>query len=176
MKYKLIFCFLVLFLASLRITHAAPISDSSDPINDDIVYILPDEHDNVYGYFIKRFDSYAVGTGNAYVYNNGGGTSSTAGAIKIRGMTNKVVQINITNMSDAGTNTIGFFMANGTTTPTLWSLVSESIFTGTVTSAGTVAGIVSLSQMGDYDRIGIRRSGTSSADFTIKESYTRESK
>ena len=174
MKY--LACFLFLLLTSLNIVHADSVVVSSDPIANDVYYVNPDEHDNAYGYFIKRFNSYTVGTGNAYVYNDGGGTSSTAGAIKIRGMTNKVVLIEITNMSDAGTNTIGFFMANGITTPTLWTLISESVFNGTLTSSGTQSGSVSLAQMHDYDRIGIRRSGTSGADFTVYESYSREAR
>ncbi len=167
-------CCIILFLTSITsLSSAASVAVSSDPINDDITYINPDEHDNSHGYFVTRFNSYTVGTSNAYIYNDGGGSSSSAGAVKIRGMTNKVVQIEITNMLDAGTNTIGFFMANGTTTPTLWALVYEAIYNGTVTSSGTTTGTIPLSEACDYDRIGIKRRGTSSADFTVKESYTR---
>ena len=174
MRY--LFC-VILFLTSLvNLSFADSVVVSSDPLANDVTYIIPDEHDNVYGYFVNRFDSYNVGTSNAYVYNDGGGTSSTAGAIKIRGMTDKVVQIDITNMGDAGTNTIGFFMANGTTTPTLWSLIYEAVYNGTVTSSGTTTGSIVLSEPHDYDRIGVKRSGTSSADFTVKETYTRSAK
>lgn len=172
MKYL---CCAILFLASLiNLSFADSVVVPSDSLANDVYYDNPDEHDNVYGYFVKRFDSYSVGTGNAYVYNDSGGTSSTAGAIKIRGMTNKVVLIQITNMSDSGTNTVGFFMGNGTTTPTLWTLISESVFNGTITSSGTQSGSVVLTQMYDYDRIGVKRSGTSAAEFTVYESYNRE--
>ena len=172
MKYA-IYC---LFLLLPSLLYADSVADPSDPINNDITYILPNEHDNAYGYHIRRLISYTVGTGNTNIYNDGAGSSSSAGAIKIRGMTNKTVQIDITNMNDGGTNTISFYMANGTTTPTLWSFVSESVFYGTTTSAGSTTSFVSLSQMGDYIRVGIKRSGTSSADFTVKESYNREVK
>lgn len=173
MKYKAILYCVVFLLASINITHAAQIADPNDSISNDITYILPDEHDNTYGYFVKRFDAYAVGTGNAYIYNDGASSSSSAGAIKIRGMTNRVVQIEITNMQDAGTNTIGFFMANGTTTPVLWALIYEAIYNGTVTSSGTITGSINLSEAHDYSRIGIKRQGTSAADITVKETYTR---
>lgn len=173
MKYKAILCSLVLIFASFNVARAATIADPNDPIYNDITYILPDEHDNTYGYFVNRFNAYAVGTGNTYIYNDGAGSSSSAGAIKIRGMTNRVVQIEITNMQDAGTNTIGFFMANGTTTPTLWALIYEAVYNGTVTSSGTTTGSIVLSEPHDYDRIGIKRSGTSTADVTVKETYTR---
>ena len=164
-------CFLFLLLTSLiSLSHADSVTVSSDPINNDITYILPDEHDNTYGYFVKRFDSYAVGTGNAYVYNDGGGMSSTAGAVKIRGMTNKSIHVETTSMGDAGTITVGLFMANGTTTPTSWVTISETVYSGTQT------GSIAASQMRDYDRIGIKRSGTSTADITVKETYTREAR
>lgn len=167
MKYKLILCCSVLFLTSLRITHAEPISISSDSINNDITYILPDEHDNAYGYYIKRFNAYSVGTGNAYVYNDSGGTSTSAGTIKIRGMTSKSIHVETTNMQDAGTITVGLFMANGTTTPTSWVTISETVYSGTQT------GSIAATQSHDYARIGIKRSGTSTADITVKETYTR---
>lgn len=167
MRYKAILFSLVLLLTSLTSTHAAFIADTNDPITNDISYILPDEHDNTYGYFVKRYDAYAVGTSNAYVYNDSGGTSSTAGAIKIRGMTNKSIHFESTNIQDAGTITVGLFMANGTTTPTSWVTISETVYSGTQT------GSIACTQTHDYDRIGIKRSGTSTADVTVKETYTR---
>lgn len=167
MKCKTILCSLVLLFTSFNVVHAATIADPNDPITNDITYLLPDEHDNTYGYFVKRFDAYAVGTGNAYIYNDGAGSSNTAGAIKIRGMTNKSIHFESTNMQDAGTITVGLFMANGTTTPTSWVTISETVYNGTQT------GSIACTQTHDYDRIGIKRSGTSTADITVKETYTR---
>lgn len=167
MKYKAILCFFVLLLTSFSVVRAATIADPNDPISNDITYILPDEHDNSYGYFVKRFDAYAVGTGNVYIYNDGAGSSGTAGTIKIRGMANKSIHFESTNMQDAGTITVGLFMANGTTTPTSWVTISETVYSGTQT------GSIACAQTHDYDRIGIKRSGTSTADITVKETYTR---
>lgn len=168
MKYKVILCFFVLFLSCLNLIQAAQIADPNDSISNDITYILPDEHDNVYGYYVKRFDSYVIGTSNTYVYNDGAGSSSTAGAIKIRGMTNKSIHFESKNIQDAGTITVGLFMANGTITPTSWVTISETVYSGTQT------GSIACPQTHDYDRIGIKRSGTSTADITIKETYTRQ--
>jgi len=170
-RYVICFLFLLLTLIA-RISDADSVaSTSSDPINNDIAYVNPDEHDNSYGYFIKRFDSYSVGTGNAYIYNDGAGTSSIAGTIKIRGMLNRAIQVDITNMSDAGTNTVGVFLANGTTTTgILWATDTETVYSGTQT------GSINVSKPFDFIRVGVKRSGTSSADFTVRESYNRVAK
>ena len=156
----IVFLGLFVFLNSL-------LADGTVTVNGVPITLLDEDSSGVVGIYSNRYVSYSVGTSNVYVYNNVGGTLSSAGCLKIRGFPDKVVQIEITNMSDAGTNTIGFFMANGTTTPTVWSLIYEAVYNGTVTDS------IMLSEPHDYGRIGVRRSGTSAADFTVTETYTR---
>lgn len=167
MKYGIVFCMLFLLLtASLREVQADAVADSYDPISNDITYVPADESGKGKGIVVVRLSSYTVGTSGVYLYNDGGGTSTSAGAIKTRGKVNRNIQINITNMKEAGTNTVSIEVANGTTTPTLWATVVEINYIGTSTAG------FPMSEGHDYTRIGVKRSGDNSADFTIKESYT----
>lgn len=160
--------FLVLLFFSNRL-----MADGTATVNGVPITTTEDETSSSRILYAVRFDSYTLGTSNAYIYNNAGGTSSSAGCLKVRGMTGKTVQLEITNMKEPGTNTIGIFMANGTTTPTLWALIYEAVYNGTITASGTQTGSIPITEMHDYCRLGIKREGNNSADFTIKETYTR---
>ena len=177
MKYKILLYALFLLLPlSENLSHAAKVADPNDPIYNDIEFVPADDIDNTFGYFVNRLSSYAVGTDGVYVFNDGGGTGTAAGAVRTRGMSNRTLQIDITNMKEPGTNTIGIFGANGTTTPTMWATLAEIDYNGTVTTNGTQASGIVISEPHDWLRIGVKRSGANTADFTIKESYTREAK
>ena len=177
MKYRVVFCILFLLLSSLlNISHAAKVADPNDPIYNDIEFIPADDLDNTFGYFVNRLNAYTVGTSGTYVFNDGGGTGTAAGAVRIRGMTNRTFQIDITNMKEPGTNTVIICGANGTVTPTVWATLAEINYNGTVTTSGSQSSGIAISEPHDWVRIGVKRSGDTSADFTIKESYNREAK
>lgn len=177
MKYKILLYALFLLLPiTANLSHAAKVADPNDPIYNDIEFVPADDIDNTFGYFVNRLRSYAVGTDGVYIFNDGGGTGTAAGAVRTRGMTNRTLQIDITNMQEPGTNTVGIFGANGTITPTVWATLAEINYNGTVTTSGTQSSGIAISEPYDWIRIGAKRSGDTSADFTIKESYNREAK
>ena len=174
MVKKLILALFLLLPITANLSHAAKVADPNDPIYNDIEFVPADDIDNTFGYFVNRLRSYAVGTDGVYIFNDGGGTETAAGAVRTRGMTSKTFQIDITNMKEPGTNTVIICGANGTTTPTMWATLAEIDYNGTVTTNGTQASGIVISEPHDWLRIGVKRSGANSADFTIKESYTRE--
>lgn len=157
---------LSLLITYQKEAHAQSVADSYDPIANDITYIPADESGKGKGFIVSRLVSYTIGTSGVYIYNDGGGTGSTAGAIKMRGKSRKSVQINITNMKEEGTNTVTIEVANGTTTPALWGTAAEFNYTGTATDAFVVT------EEHDFIRYGAKRTGDNSADFTIIESYS----
>lgn len=166
MKYILILVFI--FFGFIKSGYGSSVASSSDSISNDVYGVVADEHDNSYGYYVKRFDSYTLGTSNSYVFNDGGGTATTEGWIKTRGMTSRSLCFDITGIGDAVTITVGIFGGNGTPTPTIAMTYSETVYSGT-SSADIVNG-----SKADWNRIGVKRSGTSSGSLTIYESYSRE--
>ena len=177
MKYKIGLCILFLLLtSSVSTSYAVTVADPNDSIYNDIEIVPADEIDNTFGYFVNRLRGYTVGTDGVYIFNDSGGTGTAAGAVRTRGMTNRTFQVDITNMKEPGTNTVGIFGANGTITPTMWATLAEINYNGTVTTSGTQSSGIAISEPHDWLRIGVKRSGDTSADFTVKESYTREAK
>lgn len=118
------------------------------------------------GVYVERFRNYSLGTSNAYIYNKyGSSTPSTAGSFNVIEYRKKGLRIDITGLLDAGTTTLGIFHADGTTTT--WSTCTEIVYSGTQSAS------FPISEDPQFQRMGIKRSGTSTATVTLTEIYLK---
>ena len=156
-----IFCSLTAFLISLFLYISPLFAVGTQTING-LAVVNIDK-----GIRVTRFNGYTLGTSNAYVYNDSGSsTPSTAGALDIITYRIKGVRINITNLLDAGTTTLGIFHADGTTTT--WNAAAEATYSGTQSAS------FPITENAQFQRIGIKRSGDFAGSVTVTEIYLTE--
>ena len=116
------------------------------------------------GVSIVPFNGYNLGTSNAYVYNDTGSSTALAGQYYVLPYRVKNIEINITNLKDAGTTTIGIFTASGGTNTT-WFTDTE------ITYSGTQSASFPIIENSEFMRIGAKRSGDDAGSLTVKLLY-----
>mgnify|MGYP001601443957 CR=1 FL=1 len=160
MKNKLLlllFVFLGLFTFSNNLFAAGTAT-----VNGMAVTIIPDGS----GVSIVPFNGYNLGTSNAYVYNDTGSSTALAGQYYVLPYRVKNIEINITNLKDAGTTTIGIFTANGTNST--WFASAEPTYSGTQSASFPIL------ENSEFMRIGAKRSGDNAGSLTVKLLYLEE--
>lgn len=156
MKNKLLllpFVFLGLFSFSNNL-----FADGTQTVNGMAVTTVKD------GVSIVQFNGYSLGTSNAYVYNDSGSSTALAGQYYILPYRVKNLEVDITNLRDAGTTTIGIFTASGGTNTT-WFTDAEIAYSGTQSTS------FPISENSEFMRVGAKRSGTGAGSLTVKLLY-----
>ena len=118
------------------------------------------------GVSIVPFNGYNLGTSNVYVYNDSGSSTAAAGQFQILPYRVKNIEIDITNLLDAGTTTIGIFTANGTNST--WFASAEPTYSGTQSASFPIL------ENSEFMRIGAKRSGDNAGSLTVKLLYLEE--
>mgnify|MGYP001584493840 FL=1 len=117
------------------------------------------------GVRIVRWDRYAVGTGGAYVYNDSGSTTATAGEYDVTGYDLKSISIQVTN-TDGGTVTIRPEYKIGSDT-SFW--VNQTV----TNYSGTATGILVITDPIYKIRWGVIKTGTTTGQVTFCEEYKK---
>lgn len=160
MKKYFLFC--IITFSGLFIFINSLFADGTATVNGVNITIIEDE--TLYTLRVERLNAYALGTSGTYIYNNSGGTSSTAGSVYVLPYEFKSASINITNTA-ADTITVRPEYQVGTTS--FWINGSTTTFVGTQT------GFLTITNPMTNLRWGLIKNGTNSAIVTFFEEYTR---
>lgn len=162
MRYKLIALSIVTALGLFSFLNNSR-ADGTVTVNGVGLTVLDDG--NIAGLRAEHFASYALGTSGTYVYNGSGGTSSTAGSVKVFGCENMSAVFQITT-TDSGVCTIRPEYQIGTTA--FWHNGSTTAITGTGTAVITITDtpITNL-------RFGLIKTGTTTGVVTMVGEYYR---